>query len=355
MKLFCKKNIAYTVIFSLAALVFVLLCFPKSGETFEFLNRFFILVFGSVSAFIPFSVMTLLICLIPLFLAFIVWRFIVNKRRYSLKRFFLRGGAVLCVIFVLFGLILGLGYRRESIYAKMDLPDFEVTDGDVVVAADFLIDTLNDAALKVEFSDESRALVLPDGYDEQKIASLVYEAFDKQNFDFLYGFDFRYKKTFSGLLEVLGFDGVVFPLTAEINIDGNVSAVNLCVLLAHELLHVNGVLNEGEANFLSQYICIFSGDPVLSYCGAYSAVMSALDYLYATDYKLYYDTLQNISDPYLRMRFDYYVRLNANTQPSFFTKVANFFYDIYLKLNFMSGAEVYSENVFGWARFVSNI
>ena len=124
MKLFCKKNIAYTVIFSLAALVFVLLCFSKSGETFEFLNRFFILVFGSVSAFIPFSVMTLLICLIPLFLAFIVWRFIVNKRRYSLKRFFLRGGAVLCVIFVLFGLILGLlvAYLISLLLASLHIP-----------------------------------------------------------------------------------------------------------------------------------------------------------------------------------------------------------------------------------------
>lgn len=354
MKIFSAKNIKYVALAAVTVFAFVVMLFPTSGDTFGFISEFLNRVVGWIFSLVPFSVMTLLILLIPVFLGLFIWRVVVNAGRHTMRRFWTRVVCVLCAVFVWYTFILGINYRKTSVYDKMGLSETQYSLTNLVAANDYLTDILNVCATEVQFDGESRALVLPDGYDAQKITDEVTKAIEKQNFEFLYDFQPTPKYTFvPGLLQVLGFDGVYFPLLAELNIDSAVSDGNLCVLLTHELMHAKGVLNESQAEFLAQYICVNSDDAILRYCGSYNAVVKSLTKIKEISPAAYTAQLNKIHDEYLRLRIGYFTSQEDET--GFFTKIANFFYDIYLRLNFMDGMSAYSDDVYGWVRFCASL
>lgn len=351
MKLLRRQKILYAAVFILAAVSFIIMLFPMAGEPLGFVSEFLNRTVGQLFSLVPFSAMSVVIFCIPVFVGLVVWRIVVNAKRRTMKRFWLNFFCVVCIIFVWFTFILGINYRKDDVYGKMGLAEREISVQNIAAASDRVIDDLNRNAAQVSFDGENRSLVLPDGYDKDKITQLVLEAVDKQDFDFLYDFTVRPKYTaVSGMLNILGFDGVYFPLFAELNIDSSVSAANLCVLFTHELMHAKGVLNEGQAEFLAQYICVNSDDAVLRYCGSYSAATDFLTRLKQEDESLYRTALGRIEDEYLRARLNYFVHRAIDYRPSFFTSVANFFYDLYMRLNFMDGLSAYDQSVEGWVR-----
>ena len=147
----------------------------------------------------------------------------------------------------------------------------------------------------------------------------------------------------------MGFDGVYFPLFGELNIDSSIKTGNLAVLLTHETIHSKGILNEEDTEFLAQYICVHSNDLVLRYSGSYTATIYLLKNLKNTDQALYLGQLAKIKDEYLRQRMAYVVAFEK--QQGFLTQTANFVYDLYLRLNYVNGANAYDESINGWARF----
>ena len=354
MKIFARKNIKYIVLFVLTFLAFAVMLFPTSGDALGFISEFLNITVGWVFSLFPFSVMTVFILLVPVFAGLFVWRIVVNARRRSMKRFWTRVVCVLCAVFVWYTFVLGINYRKTSVYDKLGYAQAEYTLENLEKTSEYLIGEFNKSAMYVDFDGENRALVLPDGYDAEKITQEALAAIEKQNFDFLYDFTVTPKYTFvPGILNALGFDGVYFPLFAELNIDSAVSAGNLCVLLTHELMHAKGVLNEAQAEYLAQYICVNSDDPIMRYCGCYTAVTKILTVIRDIDENAYRAQLQNITDEYLRARVGYFTSLPETT--GVITSVANFFYDIYLKLNFMSGISVYDESVYGWVGFGASV
>ena len=61
--------------------------------------------------------------------------------------------------------------------------------------------------------------------------------------------------------------------------------------------------------------------------------------------------LAKIKDEYLRQRIAYVV--GVEKEQGFLTQIANFVYDLYLRLNYVNGANAYDDSVNGWARFCS--
>ncbi len=353
MKIFERKNIKYTVLFLLTIVAFVMMLFPKSGETFGFISQFLNLIVGWVFSLFPFSVLTIFILLIPVYVGLVVWRIVVNAKRKTMKKFWFNFLCVACILFVWFSFILGLNYRKASVYDKMNFAQAELTNENVIAASDYLIKKLNDSARSVDFDGPNRALVLPADYDKTKIEDIVNHAIAKQNLQFLYGFASKPKYTFiPNLLGVMGFDGVYFPFFAELNIDSSVSDGNLGVLLTHELMHAKGILNEEEAEFLAQYICVHSDDAILRYSGSYTATVALLQLIDGDNLQR---QLDKIEDVFLRMRISYVVGKNSYYNASWFESISNFFYDVYLKLNYVDGVSAYDNDVRGWVRFAKTV
>lgn len=355
-KFFGKLKIWHKVCLSLGVVAFVILLFPQSGEWLGFVSMFANRVVGGLFSLIPFSVMTVAILLLPLFVALVVWRVVANKKRKTLARFFANCLAVLCATYFLFACMLGLNYRKDSVYDKMGFADITVDSVAVANASDYVINVLNQCVDEilldggVEFDDFDRNIVLPNDYTKQKITQLVNDEIQKQNFDFLYDFGAKPKYTFvPGILSWMGFDGVYFPLFGELNIDSSIKTGNLAVLLTHETIHSKGILNEEDTEFLAQYICVHSNDLVLRYSGSYTATIYLLKNLKNTDQALYLGQLAKIKDEYLRQRMAYVVAFEK--QQGFLTQTANFVYDLYLRLNYVNGANAYDESINGWARF----
>jgi hypothetical protein len=69
----------------------------------------------------------------------------------------------------------------------------------------------------------------------------------------------------SPLMSRLGISGIYIPFTAEPSINGDVPAVTLPLVLAHEKAHHRGITDEGEANLAAVMACLRSDDPYLRY------------------------------------------------------------------------------------------
>ncbi|MBR2030446.1 MAG: DUF3810 family protein [Clostridia bacterium] len=355
-KFFGKLKIWHKAFLLLGVVVFFVLLFPTSGEWLGFVSQFANRVVGGLFSAIPFSVMTVAILLLPVFVALVIWRVVVNKKRKTMAKFFANCFAVLCAVYFLFACMLGLNYRKQSVYDKMGFAQIEVTAAQVANASDYVINVLNQCADEilhyggVDFDGFDRNVVLPAEYSKEKIAQLAHDEIEKQNFDFLYDFSAKPKYTFvPGILSWMGFDGIYFPLFGELNIDSSIKTGNLAVLLTHETIHSKGILNEEQTEFLAQYICVHSDDLVLRYSGSYTATIYLLQNLKNTDQNAFKSQLLKIKDKYLRQRISFVV--GKEKEQGFLTQVANFFYDLYLRLNYVNGANAYDDSVNGWARF----
>ena len=357
-RFFDRLKLWHKLAFGVGIIAFVVLLFPTAGEWLGVVSEFANKVVGGVVSVIPFSLMTLLILLIPVFVALFVWRIVVNKKRKTLAKFCANVLAVLCIVYFVFACLLGLNYRKANIYDKMGLPQAEVNVTSVSKASDYIISVLNDCTAEIlldggmDFDGFDRNIVLPDGYDKKQLQQSVSKEIEKQNFDFLYDFSAKAKYTFvPGILSWMGFDGVYFPLLGELNIDSSIKTGNLAVLLTHETIHAKGILNEEQTEFLAQYICVMSDDLVLRYSGSYTATIYLLKNLKNTDYMAYQSQLNKIQDEYLRLRVAYVVNYQEKT--GVLQKLSNAVYDVYLRLNFVDGANAYDDSVNGWARFCS--
>jgi len=355
-KFFGKLKIWHKVCLLLGVVAFVILLFPTSGEWLGFVSRFTNRVVGGLFSVIPFSVMTVAILLVPGFVALVIWRVVVNKKRKTLTKFFANCCALLCAVYFLFACMLGLNYRKDSVYDKMGFAQTEINVASVANASNYVINVLNQCADEIlldgglDFDGFDRNIVLPNEYTKEKITQLVNDEIEKHNFDFLYDFGAKPKYTFvPGILSWMGFDGVYFPLFGELNIDSSIKTGNLAVLLTHETIHSKGILNEEQTEFLAQYICVHSNDLVLRYSGSYTATLYLLKNLKKTDQTAFKGQLAGIKDEYLRQRIAYVV--GVEQEQGFLTQIANFVYDLYLRLNYVNGANAYDDSVNGWARF----
>ena len=94
-----------------------------------------------------------------------------------------------------------------------------------------------------------------------------------------------------------------------------------------------------------------SDDAILRYSGSYTATLGLLRLL---DGAKLNRQLAKIQDNFLRTRIAYFVNKRVGNT-GWFESISNFFYDIYLKLNYIGGIDAYNNDVRGWVRFVKTM
>jgi hypothetical protein len=87
----------------------------------------------------------------------------------------------------------------------------------------------------------------------------------------------------SKLMSYAGITGIYFPITAEANINTDVTDAEIPFTICHELSHQLGYAREDEANFIAWITCAYSPFEDYRYSGAVMALINLLNSLQSRD------------------------------------------------------------------------
>lgn len=152
---------------------------------------------------------------------------------------------------------------------------------------------------------------------------------------------------FSGLASMVGVKGSMGPFFCEFTINADVPPAEYPATYAHELAHLLGIANEGEANFYAYQVCTHSQVGAIRFSG----LMSILPHVLNNAYRLLpppaYDTLcRDIRPEVLRLAHESqnywqgkYNRLVGDAQDKL--------YELYLRGNRVKGGQKSYSQVVG--------
>jgi hypothetical protein len=87
----------------------------------------------------------------------------------------------------------------------------------------------------------------------------------------------------SALMSYAGITGIYFPITAEANVNTDITDAEIPFTICHELAHQLGYAREDEANFIAWIACVNSPYEDYRYSGALMALTNTLNALYERD------------------------------------------------------------------------
>ena len=94
--------------------------------------------------------------------------------------------------------------------------------------------------------------------------------------------------------------GIYFPFTLEANVNIDVPDFSIPETMCHEMAHVNGIMREDEANFISFLSCINSDDDEFAYSGYIMAMIYTSNALYNEDKNKYNNFTVYMSEGVIR-------------------------------------------------------
>jgi hypothetical protein len=92
----------------------------------------------------------------------------------------------------------------------------------------------------------------------------------------------------SGFFSNMGVSGIYSPFTVEANVNGEMPDMEKPFTSCHELSHLRGYMNEGEANYIGWLACIGSDNPAFNRSGWLIAWLHAGGTLRRIDPERYY-------------------------------------------------------------------
>ncbi len=172
------------------------------------------------------------------------------------------------ILYLMFLVLWGLNYRRQSLESKLAYEPARVTRDATFHFAEAAIERVN-------------ALVSGRGQDPRVVHESLESAFRKAQEHLgaprTAGGAPAKRSMFSWYLRMAGIDGMMNPFFLEIILNPDVLQVERPFSLAHEWAHLAGYANESEANFVAWLTCS-RADPL----GQYSGWLEAYRYAVAS-------------------------------------------------------------------------
>ncbi|MCM1368623.1 MAG: DUF3810 domain-containing protein [Roseburia sp.] len=288
-------------------------------------------VMGTLTSWLPVSVLELLIVVLIALGAFLFARLAINLSRARFRAIGV-GIAVVGVgviaVLDLYVMSMGFGYYRAPMPLKQAGADYTAVQA--AEAAQYFLDDYNALAVKFE-RDENGCVICP--YTFRELSKLLAAEYSRLDDDYFTPYTPKVKPIVnSWLLSDMLITGVTFLPVGEACVNDAVPPTYATVTMAHELAHTKGVQREGDANLIAQYILLSSSDDYLRYCGYYDAYFNLLSAVrLAGDYDGYMRMGSEINPMISRERE--YERKYWASQPDIMGAIAEFFNNFYLKSN----------------------
>ena len=335
-----KRLVRFTLLAILLPAVILAQTIPGWGDAYA---RHVYPVVGELlsdlSGPVPFAVGDLFIALS--LVGVVAWPFYVRFHRKKKWRTGLLGSAeYLAWVYVWFYLAWGLNYAQSDFYRRTGIAPAEYTEAGFRDFARRYIGQLNEAYTPhaaVNADVLRREVVV--AYRHLAPGLGIHPPFD----------DRPQAKTmlFSPLASMVGVKGSMGPFFCEFTINGDVPPAEYPATYAHELAHLLGIANEGEANFYAYQVCTRSSIQAIRFSG----LMSILPHVLNNAYRLlpaeeYYILCRDIRPEVLRLARESqeywqgkYNRLIGDAQSKL--------YELYLRGNHVEGGRKSYSQVVG--------
>lgn len=301
-----------------------------------------------ITGIIPFSIMELMILMIPIIsiivLGQVIYKLIrsIYRKEKRISSFILPAIfnllCVVSVIFFMFVIFAGTNYYRFP-FAKIS--GLKVRESSVEELYEVTLSLAKEASyVREELKNlgiyENEYGIISNnenGIEEMlvKANEIVEKASNK--YTVLSG---RYGKAkavfFSNFMSRMETTGIFWPFTMEANVNVDAAFYSIPATTIHELAHQRGFMREDEANYIAYLVCSESEDPLFQYSGIMLALSYASNQLYRNDVDLYYAVLDQYNEGMLvDIRDEYYYW--KQFEDTVISTVSSTMNDTYLKVN----------------------
>lgn len=253
---------------------------PSFADMFNtHIGHVFRLLLAKISGLLPFSIAEMmLICILPLTVFYIIfamkyrsstWKQVVSCLSIPV--------GILALMFSLFVLNLGTGYRTPTLDKKLSYENTEVTNESLYQAAQYMTQNINNLSQELEYDSDGFSK-MPYSFNEMNDKLLdAYDRFCEDN-SIISTFDSTLKPVMlSKPMSYLHTLGIYTFFTGEANININFPDYTIPYTAAHELAHQRGIAREDEANMIAFLVCMYSDDAYIRY----SAYLNMYEYIVA--------------------------------------------------------------------------
>ena len=276
----------YKIRFSFFAgiiLLFGLLLGLRHIESFsEFwtttIGRAYQTIVGFVTSIVPWSIFEWLIIAAIVYIVGWIVLFIIKTKKEGFKSSSIKIVDLTMVVFSVITIYLGtagMAYHRKPL--QLNIANTEnISKEKYYEISMWATNELNECASQLTF-EENGSVNMP--YSKQELYNKLRFEYGKINDPYLTKFTAKPKQLilFGWLYTELNISGVSFLPSGEANYNQNIPNIDIPFVIAHEIAHAKGVMNETEANDLAMYVCANSDDPYIRYsalCNAYEAFES---------------------------------------------------------------------------------
>ncbi len=345
---YIKEHKIRFILLSLTVFLLVLFIILRNIEAVaEFwarsFGRYYQTVIGSITSIVPFSVFELLIIAAIVYAISWIAIFVRKTRRNGFHKSSVKLVDLLLVITTVLTLYVG---TAGMIYHRKDI-DFHLRDTSTVEQSKYydislwLTEELNEAASKLDF-EENGSVKRP--YSYKKLYEKIGEEYSKIDGDYLTKFTAKPKQLllFGWLYTELNISGISFLPTGEANFNQNVPSIDIPFVIAHEIAHTKGVMDETFANDVAMYVCLNSSDPYIKYsalCNAYDSI-AMMAMTINDDNKL--NEFYSLLDQKVWKDFSY--SNDFWDKHTFFKDLSEWFNNLYLKIFGNQTTEAYRDN-----------
>lgn len=223
---------------------------------------FLVATVGRIMGIFPLSAAEMIIMALPVIVAVDI---IACRKR--LRRVLVHAVVFVSVLLLLYSANCGVNYHRNSFVSAEEYEEISTDlaaesaseEGSEAAESDLLAEFCEYIITQLENNTD---VTYPESRDLQTGAIIAMNGAGDE-YPELRGFYPKPKvlTLTSGIFSAMGVTGIYSPFSIEANVNGEMPDMERPFTACHELSHLRGFMNEGEANYIGWLACIGSDDP----------------------------------------------------------------------------------------------
>ncbi len=263
------KSMTKAVIISIILLCIAVILLIAAKNNYGFAEWYSVNIYsaitgtiGRLSGTVPFSVAEAAVCIVPFALIADIVR--CRKRLRAVLTHILLFASIL---FFLYAANCGINYHRNMFVDQKALANAKFTEEQLADFCGYIVKRTEEYESSPDY---------PQGKELAAAARLSLNQLS-EDYPSLRGYYPAPKQLtlLSRAFSSMGVSGIYSPFTVEANINGEMPGMEKPFTACHELSHLRGYMNEGEANYIGWLACISSDDPTFNRSGWLIAWMHA--------------------------------------------------------------------------------